>query len=59
MTIAQTPAKLSFEQGVQFAYLSGCKPLHPQHLRSYALKAADRDCFLSGYLKVLKAPATE
>jgi hypothetical protein len=46
----------AFEQGVQFAYLNYVKlPLHPLHIRQYALKSLDRDLFVEGYLKVLKA----
>jgi hypothetical protein len=45
-------AKAAFEQGIQFAYLNHGKKLHPLHIRAYALKSLDADCFISGYLKV-------
>lgn len=46
--------KVAFEQGITFAYMNGCKKLHPLHLRAYAIKSDDYDCFIEGYLKCLK-----
>ena len=45
--------KIAFEQGVEFAYRFG--KVHPLHLRAYATKSLDRDCFNSGHLKVIRA----
>lgn len=45
--------KSAFEQGVEFAYRFG--KVNANHLRNYALKALDRDLFISGYLTVIGA----
>jgi hypothetical protein len=44
--------KNAFERGIEFAYRFG--KVHPLHLRAYATKSSDVDCFVSGYLKVIQ-----
>lgn len=45
--------KDAFEKGIEFAYRFG--KVNGKHLQAYATKSLDRDCFISGYLKVLLA----
>jgi hypothetical protein len=46
-------SKIAFEQGIEFAYRFG--KVNGNHLQAYATKSLDRDCFISGYLKVLQS----